>query len=355
LSQQDNAIAVSSNKGVCGGIEHMAQLESLTVGASATGFAGSADLNLDVVQNRETENNLNHNNRTVDDQIKEAYCWLFVPYIDKAADMKTIVWDTIRISGGNDSIISKTAKKMLQDEQIITAWALALLLMELDSALWKNTGNIAIKKLWEYLCTYCYPPCLVNNVVLDKTIQTGLNSDQYFVFASGFDGTRYIDLKFNQYVGIVERSGYLVKGSVAHRQIADDEAKRRTETASRAATVEATVLVSTNDGKSTISTPYTLSGTSTGYEVHEDPVPAQPTAPKNRRFLMSADLDTTRINCNVQKYVEGIIQHLISVDGAKVKASLEVEAETDGFAQQTARTISENCWTLRVRDSGVEE
>jgi hypothetical protein len=71
---------------------------------------------------------------------------------------------------------------------------------------------------------------------------------------------------------------------------------------------------------------------------------------------MSADLDTTRINRDVHKYVEEIIQHLTAVDGAKVKVSLEVEAETsDGFTQQTVRTISENCRTLRVQDSGFDE
>jgi len=71
---------------------------------------------------------------------------------------------------------------------------------------------------------------------------------------------------------------------------------------------------------------------------------------------MSADLDNTRINRDVQRFVEEIIQHLTSVDGARVKVSIEVEAEAvDGFTQQTVRTISENCRTLRVRDSGFEE
>ena len=85
-------------------------------------------------------------------------------------------------------------------------------------------------------------------------------------------------------------------------------------------------------------------------------MPIQPAAPKNRRFFMSALLDNTRINRDVQKYVEEIIQHLTSADGVEVKVSLEVEAESDdGFTQQTVRTISENCRTLRVRDSGFEE
>jgi hypothetical protein len=197
---------------------------------------------------------------------------------------------------------------------------------------------------------------LANDAVLDKAIQTGLNSTEYFAFASGFDGTRYIDLKFNQYVGIVERSGYLVKVSVAQKQLADDEAKRQAEAAARAAAAGAMMTASTGGESSTAIDPtYTMGGEPLGgaREARENTTPA---TPKNRRFFMTADLDTTRINRDVQKYVEEVIQHLTSVDGATVKVSLEVEAETDeGFTQQTVRAISENCRTLRVRNSGFEE
>ncbi|MDR1559696.1 MAG: hypothetical protein LBS84_08395 [Clostridiales bacterium] len=51
-----------------------------------------------------------------------------------------------------------------------------------------------------------------------EAIRAGLNSTEYFAFVSAFDGTRYIDLKFNQDVGLIERSGYLVKVSVAQKQ-----------------------------------------------------------------------------------------------------------------------------------------
>ena len=89
----------------------------------------SEDLNLDAAQNRETDNNLRRSNDTVELRIKETYCWLLVPYIDRAVDMKTVVWDIIRISGGTDTIVSKAAKKMIQNEALITKWAPALLLM----------------------------------------------------------------------------------------------------------------------------------------------------------------------------------------------------------------------------------
>jgi len=311
----------------------------------------SEDLNLDAAQNRETQNNLHRANETVDARIKEAYCWLLVPYIDKNVDMKTIVWDAITIRGGNESIIQKAAKKMRQNEAIIERWAPALLRMELDNILWRESDNIAIKQLWEYLCTYCYLPRLANENVLIDAIQAGVNSAEYFAIASGFDGTRYIDLKFNQYVGFIEKSGYLVKVDVAQKQFAEEAAKHQAE-ADAAARLDGSATVPTNaNGEGRVV--YTPSNE--GSAIREDNTPSVST-PKNRRFFMSADLDTTRINRDVQKYVEEIIQHLTSVDGAKVTVSLEVQAESDeGFNQQTVRTISENCRTLRVRDSGFEE
>jgi hypothetical protein len=306
----------------------------------------SEDLNLDAAQNHETDNNLRRSNETVDVRIREAYCWLLVPYIDKNMDMKTIVWDTIRISGGTESIIAKAAKKMIQNEAVITQWAPALLRMELDNLLWCDSDNITVKQLWEYLCTYCYLPRLANENVLEETIRAGLNSTEYFAYASGFDGTRYIDLKFNKYIGIVERSGYLLKLSVALKQLKEEEEKR-----------QAAIGFTSPGGVSPIGT-----GRGTIYPVPDGgnaPSVANGSAeetPKNKHFYMSAELDTTRIGRDVQKLVEEVISHLTSVDGCQVEITLELNAKSpEGLLPQIVRTISENCRTLRVKDFGFED
>lgn len=98
------------------------------------------ELNLDGNQIREAQQNLDRSNHTVDLRINETYCWLMVPYIDQFGDMKTIQWEVSSISGGDDSIVSKAAKKMIQSEQIIMNWAPALLLMQLDDLLWKDSN-----------------------------------------------------------------------------------------------------------------------------------------------------------------------------------------------------------------------
>ncbi|HHU75981.1 MAG TPA: ATP-binding protein [Firmicutes bacterium] len=302
----------------------------------------SEDLNLDAAQNRETKNNLERSDETVDARIKETYCWLLVPYIDKNVEMKTIIWDSIRISGGAEGIITKAAKKMLQNEAIITAWAPALLLMELDNLLWRDVDNISIKKLWEYLCTYCYLPRLAGESVLEETIRTGLNSPEYFAFASALDGDRYIGLKFNQYVGIIERSGYLVKVDVAQKQLAAEAVKAGEENGT-------THPTGTNAGEPST---YIITTPGVKPEAHDPAV----TVPQNTHFYMSADLDTTRIGRDVQKLVEEVISHLTSVDGAQVEISLEVNVKSpDGLSPQTVRTVSENCQTLKVRSFGFDE
>lgn len=308
--------------------------------------ADSDDLNLDAAQNRETDNSLRKSNETVDARVNEAYCWLLVPYIDKDTGIKTILWNAIRI-GGNESIVSMAAKKMAQNEAIISKWAPILLLMELDNVLWRETNDIQVKKLWEYLCTYCYLPRLANEQVLLDAIRDGVNSEEYFAHAAGFDGKRYIDLKFNQYIGTVEPSGFLVKKDVAQKQI--EEEKKQQHPVGAPSTERINILGS--DRTSQPLTPPNGEKTSDSGESTNVATQAQ-----NTRFYMSAQLDTTRINRDVQRLVEEIIAHITAVDSCEVELSLELIARSpEGFSPQVVRTVSENCRTLKVKDFGFEE
>ena len=61
-------------------------------------------------------------------------------------------------------------------------------------------------------------------------------------------------------------------------------------------------------------------------------------ASKNTRFFMSAKLDNTRVNKNVNDYLTEIIQHLMSVDGADVELTLEVSVSApSGIPSSTDR------------------
>ena len=305
------------------------------------------DLNLDGGQIRETHNNLTRSNDTVAMRLKETYCWLLVPFIDQYEDMKTIQWEISDIGGGAESIITKASRKMLQSEQIITKWAPALLQMSLDDLLWKDSNDISVKKLWEYLSTYCYLPRLSNFSVLEETICQGLQSTEYFAIAAAYSNGRYVGLKFNQTVFSINPSDLLVKVDVAQKQIDDEKTPD-------------VPLIPRNGGEN----PF---GKQEETNEHDDGMTVanyaggksnvdMPTPPNNKHFYMSVKLDNTRVNRDINNYVQEIIQHLMSVDGANVELKLDVEVEApNGIPSTTVRTVSENCRTLKVTDFGFDD
>lgn len=301
----------------------------------------SQDLNLDAAQNRETENSLKRSNETVDLRLNETWCWLLVPSVDRA-DMKTLEWEKTRLSGSADTLITRAAHKLIQNEAVIKEWAPALLLMELDDLLWRGTNHLQIKQLWDYLTTYCYLPRLADYNVLEKAIQRGLQSEEYFAYAAAVGENRYIDLKYNQSAS-VDRSGFLVRVSEAKKQIEREQERRggvgpstpRAESASDS-------LDASNDG-----------GTTTGTL---GSAPTEPEPAKSMRFFLSVQLDTTRVNRDVQRILEEVISQLTAESGVTLNMRLEVEAVApNGIQQQTVRAISENCRTLKINNFGFEE
>ena len=298
----------------------------------------SESLNLDAAQNHETEENIKRCKDAVKIRLNEVYCWLLVPGIDYASDVKDIQWDHNRLVG-DETIVKKAAAKMLQNEQVITKWAPALLKMELDNLLWKDTDHIQVKKLWEYLTTYCYLPRLANYNVLENTIREGVAGKETFALASTFDGNRYSELKHNTEVYSVHPSNILVKVPVALEQIKQEKGAKPPTTP---ATYPPTL-------------PVTPTGTGEGGTIAPG-TPPPPEENKNKSFFMSVKLDNTRVIRDLQKYLDEVINHLSAVDNCDVELSLEVSAEArDGFPQETVRTVSENCRTLRVENFGFEK
>ncbi|MGI6139706.1 MAG: ATP-binding protein, partial [Candidatus Hydrogenedentales bacterium] len=298
-------------------------------------------LDLDKAQKQETENNLSREDRAVDDQINDAYCHLFVPYIDRTADLKKTQWDIASIKGGSESIVAKAGKRMLDNEQIIAEWAPMLLRMELDNLLWKEDDHISVKKLWEYLCSYGYLSRLAREDVLFNTIRKGVASSEFFAYAAGFDNTRYVDLKLNQAVIDVDRSGYLVKIDVAKRQL---EAEGVQEPGSGLVTAGVSGAAEDPAG-------YDGEPGRTGIGVS-----GSKKKPKNTGFFLSTAIDRTRIGKEVQQLYEEVIKHLEDVDGATLDISLELTMKApEGVPQQVVRTVIENCNTLKVKKFGFSD
>ena len=211
--------------------------------------------------------------------------------------------------------------------------------MTLDDLLWRDADHIQIKKLWEYLSTYCYLPRLSSVAVLEEAIYQGLSSDEFFGCAAAYANDRYVDLKWNQTVFNVNQSDLLVKPHVAKAQIAKEKQKKEENNFGGN---------NTSQGGETANNGGNATGASGGGYNDATEVP-------NRRFFMSADIDPVRVNKVVSTYVDEIVRYLMQVDGAEVSLKLEVEVEAqNGIPAATVRTISENCKTLKITNFGFD-
>lgn len=317
-------------------------------------------LNLDTSQKREIKDSVTKSTGTLESQLKEVYCWLLSPYTDIDSGSHETQWEKENIKGGNDSLPTKASRKLEQNEALITRWAPALLLMKLDELLWKDTDELSVKKLWDYLCTYCYLPRLSGFSVLEDAIRSGVNSSEYFAYAEGLSDGRYLGLKFNEPLSRVDMSGYLVKLSAAHKQL-------ETQAVPVGAGVGAPVGTPTVppvaagepvDMSSSGGAAFTLRSEPTAYTATATAVapPSAVPAVENTRFFLSTPLDITRINRSVNDLVKEVLNHLDGLPGSQVEIRLEVNAiMPEGTPTPVVRTVTENCRTLKVGEFGFEK
>ncbi|MDO4539127.1 MAG: hypothetical protein Q4B54_13265, partial [Coriobacteriales bacterium] len=303
-------------------------------------------LNLDMAQQRETDQSLRRAEETLKSRIQEAYSWLIAPRIDLMSGSMEIEWEVDRIAGGGEDAVRKAAKKLLSNEAAIERWAPALLKMELDRLLWKERRDIQVKQLWELLCTYCYLPRLADYSVLENAISQGAASTEYFGIAAGVGEDRYLDLSFNVARPFLNQSDWLVKPAVAEEQIErEEEAKAEAERKRRERELAGIGNTAVPAQTPTPMTPPFLGGTSQP----QQPQPEQLRLPLS--FTMSAKLDNTRVNRDVRTIMDEIVSQLMQLDGADVELSFEVRAKVDdGIPAPTTRAISENCNTLHIGD-----
>ena len=148
-------------------------------------------------------------------------------------------------------------------------------------------------------------------------------------------------MKFNQTVFSINQSDLLVKVDVAQKQI---EAEKTPDIPIDP--VQGGENPSGGQGGTYV--PRGNNGGGSGV--------ATSAAPSNKHFYMSVKLDNTRVNRDINNYVQEIIQHLMSVDGANVELKLDVEVEApNGIPSTTVRTVSENCRTMKVTYFGFDD
>jgi len=275
-------------------------------------------------------------------RMPETYQWLLVPVQEKPQD--PIEWQAMRLSG-RASLAERASRKLKGDELLITAYAPSSLRMELDRVpLWSG-DHVSVSRIVEYFAQYPYLPRVQNPLVLLTAIGEGIGlltwEQDAFAYADGFDEEkkRYAGLRAGAIVPLPDENapGLLVKPDVARRQLDEERAKRESDAPLEGA-------------------PGT-EGESGTLRTEPGPGPAPPpeeTRPK--RFHGSATLDTARVGRDAGRIADEVLSHLSGLVGAKVKVTLEIEAEIpDGAPDQVVRVVTENSRTLKFSSHGFEK
>ena len=151
-------------------------------------------LNLDNFQSKQAETKRAQFDDVVMQRIGETFTWVLVP--SQTSNDPTVTWEETRVSGP-DSLAVRVAKKLRNEEALITEYSGARLRMDLDRVpLWRG-DHVGLKQLWSDYSQYLYLPRLLNSAVLLDAVRSGValltwNPDS-FGYASAFteDSGRY--------------------------------------------------------------------------------------------------------------------------------------------------------------------
>jgi predicted AAA+ superfamily ATPase len=302
-------------------------------------------LNLDQFQLRQAETKKKHADEAVDLRIKEAYHWLLVP--GQPDPKGEVTWTDLKLQG-QDSLATRAAKKLKNEEALLVQMGGVRLRTELDRIpLWTG-DHVSIKQLCEYMARYLYLPRLRDENVLLAAIQEGVASlswqSETFAYAEAWDDKkqRYQGLRAMQSIRIVvDDRSLLVEPDAAAAQFAKD----------RAAEAGTTATATTPPGTGT-------NGGTTGVSAPTQPGPTVviPPTPKLSRFHGSVPVDPLRLGRDAARIAEEVVQHLTGLVGADVQITIEIHADLpDGAGDKLVRDVTENCRTLKFTDYGFEQ
>jgi predicted AAA+ superfamily ATPase len=309
-------------------------------------------LNLDEFQKRQAETKKKSADEAVDLRITEAYHWLLVP--GQPDPKGEVTWTDLKVQG-QDSLAKRAAKKLKNEESLVTEMGGVRLRAELDRIpLW--TGNhVRIKQLCEYMARYLYLPRLRDEQVLLAAIQDGAASlmwqSETFAYAEGWDEQRqrYQGLRAAQaFRVVVDERSLVVKPEAALAQF--DKDRRTAEEAEKAQRSPGS-----GDPVSATPGPIPATGATTTTLQTGQPSPA-PVPRKLTRFHGSVQVDPLRLGRDAARIAEEVIQHLTGLVGSNVEIIIEIQADlAEGAGDKLVRDVTENCRTLKFTDFGFEE
>jgi hypothetical protein len=322
--------------------------------------ARTEELNLTAQQSTQARSRKAQADQTVNLRIGETYIWALVPSQHDPA--RPADWDVVKVEGAQDRLADRVSAKLKTQGLLATTYGSRNVRMDLDGPL-KNAwtaGRVRVGDLWSYYTKYPYLTRLRDRSVLDGALRDVLNQLTWeaegFALADGYDEAagefRGLAVPHENTIGQLTDNTLLVHPSVA---LAQPRTCPRCGGPMHAGPCPSPDTCP-RCGRSAHEGPCAPPATTCprcGKPAHEEPCAKEPTQPT--RFFGSFPVNAERYARDFSRVSQEVLQHLAAANGTTLRITVEIEAvNTDGFAPDVQRTVSENARTLHFDTHGFE-
>ena len=299
-------------------------------------------LNLDLYQAKQAKKYCDGAEDSLKQIIRETYKWLLCPVEDFVKGKPELKWEAVKVSPAAQNLIQEIESKLREEEWLIFEWSPIHLRNTLKQWYLKDdTTEVSALKVYQDCAHYLYLPRLVNDSVYKNAILQGVDTEDYFAFASGKEDDRYLGFVFgNNTIIILDEASLLIERESAKvykesiKQPPEPEIPGGGETAGG------------DKGPDTGGDTTTTGGSTSG--------PAAGIARKH--FYGTVNLDPVKAKMDFATIIDEVVQQFTSKLGVDVAISVEIQAKSsNGFDESTQRTVKENCNVLKFRSSEFED
>lgn len=287
-------------------------------------------LNIDRLQEQGAKRELQTAEDVLPRVARECYKWLLCPHMASATDRQPTV-EAFTLNTGGGTFGSEVERVCQENELVITSWSPIHLRNKLKELYWKpEAPAISAMTLWEDMQRYLYLPRLRSRAVLEQAIIKGAATKDFFGTAYGKTGDAYEGFKLGDSNVQLDDTLLLIEPEAAKKF---------------AATVVASVPASV-DGTGNIPAGQGTAGTD-GSKVVTGGIPGASTGVKVRSFHGAVEISPAAAKMRLVQVADEIVAQLISDPNAKVKITVEIQADfPSGASDQVRRAVSENAASL---------
>ncbi|MDF1638872.1 ATP-binding protein [Alcanivorax jadensis] len=311
----------------------------------------NGNLNQDLSHLNQAKRNRDGAEQSLSQLVRETYKWLIAPVEEFVKGKPVLNWEVVSVSPTAPSLIQAIEERLREEEWMIYEWSPIHLRNILNQWYLKGDAkDVGALKVWQDCCHYLYLPRLVNDSVFRNAINQGIETEDFFAFASGKEGDRYLGFTFGRgSIATLDESSLLIdrEVAVAYRESTAQPPQPTPDPGGMGGEPGgSTTPVGGSASTATPSpTPDSTGGTGT---------PA-PTATK-KQFYGTISLDPVKAKMDFATIIDEVVQQFTAKLGVNVKISVEIEATSrDGFDESMQRTVKENCNVLRFNSAEFEE